>query len=144
MLLQENIRILADQGTFTAVEETIFAIVQWLRLGVEAVGATVIGVGALFAIFQLFVHFKDQQPTNFNRVRLTLGKYLTLALEFELGADILSTAIAPSWEQIGKLAAIAAIRTVLNYFLTKELVNEQKREEQAASDKLNVPIDEKI
>ena len=137
MFLQESIKILAEKGTFASVEESIFAAAQWLRLGVEAVGAAVIGLGAIFAIYQLIVHFKDQQPSNFNRVRLTLGKYLTLALEFQLGADILSTAIAPSWEQIGKLAAIAAIRTVLNYFLTRELVNEQKREEQI----VNQPTD---
>ena len=56
---------------------------------------------------------------------------MTLALEFQVGADILSTAIAPGWEQIGKLAAIVVIRTVLNYFLTREVENEQKREEAA-------------
>lgn len=100
-------------------------------MGVEAIGALVIGVGALLAIYQFIAHFREKQPSNFNRVRLTLGKYLTLALEFQLGADILSTAIAPTWEQIGKLAAVAAIRTVLNYFLTKELAEEQKREKQS-------------
>jgi uncharacterized membrane protein len=59
-------------------------------------------------------------------------------LEFQVGADILSTAIAPSWEQIGKLAAIASIRTLLNYFLTKELENERRREE-----KINLPDQDK-
>jgi uncharacterized membrane protein len=48
-----------------------------------------------------------------------------LALEFQLAADILSTAVAPTWEAIGKLAAIAVIRTVLNYFLTKEMEKEK-------------------
>ncbi|RZK11946.1 MAG: DUF1622 domain-containing protein, partial [Hymenobacter sp.] len=52
--------------------------------------------------------------------------YLALALEFQLGADILSTAIAPSWEQIGKLGAIAVIRTALNFFLSKEMQEEKK------------------
>ncbi len=128
MFLQENLQTAAEVGWFSSVEQTIFAVAQWLRLGVEAVGALVIAVGAIFAVYQFIVHFNEEQPINFNRVRLTLGKYLTLALEFQLGADILSTAIAPTWEQIGKLAAIAAIRTVLNYFLTKELQEEQKRE----------------
>ena len=53
--------------------------------------------------------------------------YLALALEFQLGADILSTAVAPSWDQIGKLGAIAVIRTLLNYFLTREMREEQSR-----------------
>lgn len=96
MFFQENIQTAAEAGLFLSVEQTIFAAAQWLRLGVEAVGALVIGVGALLAIYQFVVHFKEEQPSNFNRVRLTLGKYLTLALEFQLGADILSTAIAPT------------------------------------------------
>ncbi len=132
MFLLENLQTVAEADLFASAEQTIFAAVQWLKLGVEAVGAMVIGVGAILAIYQFIAHFKDQQPSNFNRVRLTLGKYLTLALEFQLGADILSTAIAPTPQEIGKLAAIAAIRTVLNYFLMKELTAEQKREEDSA------------
>jgi uncharacterized membrane protein len=46
---------------------------------------------------------------------------LAVALEFELAADILRTAIAPTWNEIGQLAAIAALRTLLNYFLQKEI-----------------------
>ena len=128
-LLQENVQVIAGGETFGSVEQSVAAAVQWLRLGVEAVGAIVIGIGVLLALYQLVRHFKDEQPSNFNSVRLILGKYLALALEFQVGADILSTAIAPNWEQIGKLAAIAAIRTLLNYFLSRELAEERKREE---------------
>jgi uncharacterized membrane protein len=46
---------------------------------------------------------------------------IMLALEFALGADIAHTAIAPSWTDIGQLAAIAAIRTFLNFFLERDL-----------------------
>ena len=135
MFLQENLKNTAETGAFQTAESAIVAAAQWLKLGVEAVGALVIAAGVVIAIYQLAAHFSDEQPSNFNRVRLTLGKYLTLALEFQVGADILSTAIAPSWEQIGKLAAVAAIRTLLNYFLTKELVEEQKREQPSEIDK---------
>ncbi len=55
------------------------------------------------------------------QIRLRLGRWLSLALEFELAADILRTAIAPTWKEIGQLAAIAALRTVLNYFLQQEI-----------------------
>lgn len=48
-----------------------------------------------------------------------------MALEFQLAADILATAVAPSWNQIGKLAAVAAIRTALNYFLSREMAQEK-------------------
>jgi uncharacterized membrane protein len=61
---------------------------------------------------------------DFVDVRLTLARFLAIALEFQLGADILSTAVAPSWDAIGKLAAIAVIRTALNYFLSREMHEE--------------------
>ncbi|NNN30602.1 DUF1622 domain-containing protein [Streptomyces sp. S3(2020)] len=60
-------------------------------------------------------------------MRLTLGRFLALGLEFQLAGDILRTAIAPSYTEIGQLAAIAAIRTGLNYFLGREI--EQERQE---------------
>jgi len=47
--------------------------------------------------------------------------WLVLALEFLLAADILRTAISPTWNEIGQLAAIAAIRTFLNYSLSHDL-----------------------
>ncbi len=56
------------------------------------------------------------KPADFNAIRLVLARYLAMALEFQLGADILSTAVAPSWNEIGKLGAIAVIRTTLELF----------------------------
>lgn len=132
MFWQGNLEIAAESGAYQSVEQTIVSAAQWLKLGIETVGALIICLGIILAIYQLAAHFAREQSSNFNHVRLTLGKYLVLALEFQVGADILSTAVAPSWEQIGKLAAVAAIRTLLNYFLTKELAEEQKREEQSA------------
>lgn len=103
------------------VEETIIALVQWLRLVVEATGAAVIFLGVLAALRSLAPWSKANGQDSFGHARLTLARYLALALEFQLGADVLSTAIAPSWDQIGKLGAIAIIRTALNYFLHREM-----------------------
>ncbi len=47
--------------------------------------------------------------------------WILLALEFALAADLVRTAVAPTWEDIGKLAVIATIRTMLNYFLAKDI-----------------------
>jgi len=66
-------------------------------------------------------------------VRLRLGRWLAVALEFLLAADIVRTAVAPSWEDIGKLAAIATLRTLLNYFLGKEIERAQKAVPKQAS-----------
>jgi uncharacterized membrane protein len=55
------------------------------------------------------------------RTWLRFAAWILLSLEFALGADIIRTAIAPSWEDIGKLGAIAAIRTFLGYFLGRDI-----------------------
>lgn len=115
-----------DQGSFEAAEGAVEQAVQWLRLGVEAIGALIVALGVVIAVAG-FVRAIAQRRhpahavTGYTGVRLTLARYLGLALEFQLASDILSTAIAPSWTAIGKLAAIAVIRTVLNYFLSKEM-----------------------
>jgi uncharacterized membrane protein len=49
-----------------------------------------------------------------------------------LAADILNTAVTPSWNDIEKLAAIAALRTALNYFLEREIQQEAKPEQRRA------------
>ena len=95
--------------------------VEWLRLSAEVAGAVIIAMGVLLALLGVARALANRQAAAFTDVRLTLGRYLALALEFQLGADILSTAVAPSWDQIGKLGAIAVIRTALNFFLTREL-----------------------
>ena len=105
----------------SAVAEIIRAGVEWLRLGAELVGAAIIGLGVVLAFTGFARALILRQAAAFTDVRLQLGRYLALALEFELGADILSTAVSPSWDQIGKLGAIAVIRTALNFFLTREL-----------------------
>jgi uncharacterized membrane protein len=111
-------------GAIESVEHLVFAGVQWLRLGLETVGALVIATGAIRGIGEFLSSRGAAPEERFVPVRLTLARYLSLALEFQLAADILSTAIAPSWDQIGKLAAIAVIRTGLNYFLAQEVKRE--------------------
>src|SRR5688572_23855673 len=61
--------------------------------------------------------------TNF---RLRFGGWLVVALEFQLAADIVGTVIAPTTEHLVELGAIALIRTFLNYFLNKELMEEKE------------------
>lgn len=111
---------------FARTEAGVVAAVQWLKLGVELVGATIIALGIITAGALLVKALLARRTADFTAIRLTLARYLALALEFQLGADILSTAIAPSWEQIGKLGAIAVIRTALNFFLSKEMQAERR------------------
>ena len=101
--------------------------VQWLRLGVETIGAIIIGIGILVALWAFARALAARESANFNAIRLGFARYLALALEFQLGADILSTAITPTWDAIARLAAIAIIRTALNFFLMREISEETKR-----------------
>jgi uncharacterized membrane protein len=128
-LQNENARNLIAAPGETFVENTVINAVQWLKLAIETSGAIIIGIGVVIAAYQFIRSLIPPQMESYNRIRLTLARYLALALEFQLGADILSTAVAPSWDQIGKLGAIAVIRTALNYFLTREM-----REERANTD----------
>jgi uncharacterized membrane protein len=69
---------------------------------------------------------------SFNKIRLRFGMWLALALEFQLGADILGTTVTPTLESLTQLALIAVIRTFLNYFLGKELEAELALEKEQA------------
>jgi uncharacterized membrane protein len=110
----------------------------YLAAGVEAAAAIIIGVAAIEAtVGALLIFFPrarsgapgtDAASDEKERVRLRLGRWLAVALEFELAADILRTAIAPTWNEIGQLAAIAVLRTALNYFLQREIDNAAARE----------------
>ncbi len=100
--------------------------VQWLRLALETVGALVVAAGAVRGVVALLAARAEPPERRFVPVRLTIARYLSLALEFQLAADILSTAISPSWDEIGKLGAIAVIRTGLNYFLGREVAEESR------------------
>ena len=111
-----------------SIESTIIVLVQWLKLGIETVGVVLVAIGVCVAIAQLGCILAARQPTEFTAIRLTLARYLALALEFELGADILGTAVSPSWDQIGKLGAVAVIRTGLNFFLSMEMKQEKTLE----------------
>jgi uncharacterized membrane protein len=113
---------------------------QWLKDGVdslvllvEGAGAVVIFVGAVLAVVQFLRALPRRHPEEFVRVRLTLGRFLALGLEFQLASDVLRTAVAPSFAELGKLAAVAAIRTALNYFLAREIRDEQRIVHEAAA-----------
>lgn len=110
---------------FEQTENFVIQAVGWLRLMVESVGALIIAFGILVALYGFLKALIGRHPDGFTPVRLSFARYLALGLEFQLAADILSTAVSPSWEQIGKLAAIAIIRTGLNFFLMKEMQEER-------------------
>ncbi len=110
--------------------EALRSVAQALATLVEGVGVAVVAVAILLALWRYARSLvRRAAPFPPESLRLDLGRSLALALEFLLGADILRTAVEPTWEEIARLAAIAAIRTGLNYFLQRELASEAQRTE---------------
>ena len=112
---------------FDVLHIAVDAGAEWTRLGLETAGALTIAVGGVTTIVTLVRQALARQHVSFTSARFGLSRYLALALEFQLAADILETGIAPEWARIGQLAAIAAIRTALNYFLSRELADEREQ-----------------
>ncbi len=111
-------------------ENALTVIVTYLTFFAEICGALVIAVAVVRGLSRYLPHLFGRQPTDetySEGIRLQLGKSLALALEFALAADILKTAVAPTLAVIGQLAAIAALRTFLNYFLDQELRESERR-----------------
>ena len=107
-------------------EEGLRTAVFFLVRVVEAAAAIIIFVGAMVGFVRFVVRaLRDRKAEAFVPVRLDLGRYLALGLEVQLASDLLRTAVAPSFTEIGKLAAVAAIRTGLNFFLGREIKEER-------------------
>lgn len=96
---------------------------RYLALGVEAAAALLIVVGAVEALIHVLnpAFSRQRSPGLRREAWVRFAVWLLLGLEFELAADIIRTAISPTWTDIGQLGAIATIRTVLNYFLQKDI-----------------------
>ncbi len=73
---------------------------------------------------------------NLTAIRLQFGTWLALALEFQLGADIVATTINPTLQSLGELALLALIRTFLNYFLNKELETQERTVKERREEKI--------
>ena len=108
---------------------------HWVAVAVEAAVVLVIALAVAEAVVRaIVIYFARPAASDAAKegLRLRLARWLAVALEFALAADILRTVIAPSWEEIGKLAAIATLRTVLNYSLQREIEIAARHEERAA------------
>jgi uncharacterized membrane protein len=92
---------------------------RYVAEGIEVAAAILIVVGAVESFYGMFWRLITHRFSAGTRkeIWVRFGVWLLLGLEFELAADIIRTAIAPNWNDIGQLAAIAGIRTFLNYFL---------------------------
>ncbi|OKH39763.1 hypothetical protein NIES2119_05825 [[Phormidium ambiguum] IAM M-71] len=99
-----------------------------LKLVLEGISLLCILLGLITTVQFLFSQDRRSRRSisSLANIRLNFGRWLSIALEFQLGADIVNTTVAPTFDALGKLGLIAVIRTFLNYFLSKELAEEIK------------------
>jgi len=100
---------------------TLFKVINYIVYAVSFLGMGVILWGILVVVKDFLLSLFSEDPRSKRLMRQKLGAYLVLGLEFFIAADIIRTITRPDWNDIGMLAAIIALRTVLSYFLGLEL-----------------------
>ena len=111
------------------MQDLLTVAAEYLVLAIHAMAVLAVAFGTA----QAFVHsvraMFDRSPSGhrFHHAYVQYARWLVAALTFQLAADIVETAFTPGWEEIGRLAAIAAIRTFLNYFLERDLEAVEQR-----------------
>ena len=115
-------------------EQVLVPLATAVRLVLEGLSVLAVLSGLLAIASQSLPRFGRSLPARpSNRARLTFGSWLALALEFQLGADIVATTASPSEQNLIQLAVVAVIRTFLNVFLGREIEAELRREEATAA-----------
>jgi uncharacterized membrane protein len=104
----------------------VVQVLEYISLGIGVLGIFIV----LWGVVVGFIEFiraqsaylgKTARPVPLEKIRIDLGRYLLLGLEFLIAADIIRTIVKPSLEEVAVLVAIVAIRTVISYFLNKEI-----------------------
>lgn len=119
----------AEAARGNPLEDWLKLIVGYFAAGAEIAAAVVIGVAILRGIvtyIQLLFVGSSQEGDATESIRLRLGRVLALGLEFTVASDILRTAVAPTRQDILNLGAIVLLRTLLNFFLEREIQQGEK------------------
>ncbi len=105
------------------MEELFRSIAANVALLLEAMVVLLVLIGAIETLYLMgrYLLASDVRQGMRRGMWMRFARWLVVALEFALGADIIRTAIAPTWTEIGQLAAIAAIRTGLGLFLERDI-----------------------
>ena len=118
------------------MEAVLHAVGHSVALTVEALAIIVIAAGTVEAVGNIIRIMRAPHVTGADRrtVWLDFAGWLVAALTFQLAADIISTSFSPNWTEVGRLGAIAAIRTFLSYFLDREVESTRRLQHAGARD----------
>jgi uncharacterized membrane protein len=108
-----------------ALEAQFGVIASYIALVIEAGAVLVVTFGAIQALSAVVATAVSRGASEMQgrEIWLRFATWILLGLEFALAADLVRTAVAPTWDDISKLAVIATIRTMLNYFLAKDIAD---------------------
>lgn len=113
------------------MNEWINTIAHWVITAIHVMALVIISAGTLQAFSRAICAFFKPSPVgeHFNEGYIQYARWLVAGLTFQLAADILETAFASplDWNGIGHLGAIAVIRTLLNFFLERDLAEMERR-----------------
>lgn len=117
------------------MEDIVQDATRQIALAINVIAVVLVLGGVVAAIFGLFREVVRGTATLVAKRALwmDLARWLIAGLTLQLAADIVETAIAPTWEALGQFAAIAAIRTLLSYSLDRDMsaVLERQRADEA-------------
>lgn len=115
-------------------EQGLGVLASALRAVLEGLSLGTVLLGLVVTLRQAWLTWRRRLrgSLGFSGVRLTFGSWLAMALEFQLGADIVATSTSPTGTHLVQLAVVAVIRTLLNVFLARELDAEKAHQAPAA------------
>lgn len=113
------------------MEPILHEIAHYIALAIETIAIAIITWGAIEAVIGILRVGLRSEATNNDRraVWLTFARWLVAGLTFQLAADVINTSFDPTWDELGHLAVIAAIRTFLSFFLDREVEDIRARQE---------------
>jgi uncharacterized membrane protein len=112
------------------MKEWLAFIAENVVVVINAVALVIIAIGTIEAFLRSTQAIFRRSATGheLRSAYLHYARWLVAGLTFQIAADVVETSIVPTWEEIGRLGAIAVIRTFLNFFLERDLAEVQKRE----------------
>jgi uncharacterized membrane protein len=121
------------------VETLLHIVATYMALALEAIAILLIAIGSIEALAGVLRVGLFGRATGMARraVWLDFARWIVAALTFQLAADIVSTSFSPTWEEVGRLAAIAAIRTFLSFFLDREFESTRELQHTREAEALN-------
>lgn len=121
-----------------ALKESFVVATGFASLAIDLIALVIVVIGTIeAAISGLGLIVRSSTGDEKRGVWLQYARWLVAALTFQLAADIIETSIAPTWDDLGRLAVIAILRTLLNYSLEKDLADIRERQHQATASSPN-------